>query len=94
MRDDTFTTTAGVVNLHPTEGTHCVMFSDKFYFDSFGCPPPTNILNHMNNVFFQSIEFVFRKMIVVVQRIVCLLYLKIIIGFQKAVLIYNIKVYN
>ena len=23
------------------------MFSDKFLFDSYGCPPPTNILNHM-----------------------------------------------
>ena len=47
-RDDKFTTTAGVVNLHPTKGTHWVMFSDKFYFDSYGCPPPNNILNHIN----------------------------------------------
>ena len=37
MRDDKFTTTAGIVNLHPTKGTHWVMFSGKFYFDSFGC---------------------------------------------------------
>ena len=43
MRDDKFTTTSGIVNLHPTEGTHWV----KFYFDSYGCPPPTNILNHI-----------------------------------------------
>ena len=49
MRDDKFTTTSGIVNLHPTKGTHWVMFSDKFYFDSYGCPPPTNILNHINN---------------------------------------------
>ena len=25
------------------------MFSDKFYFDSYGCPPPNNILNHINS---------------------------------------------
>ena len=43
MRDDKFTITSGIVNLHPTKGTHWVMFSDKFYFDSYGCPPPTNI---------------------------------------------------
>ena len=47
MRDDKFTTTSGIVNLHPTKATHWVMFSDKFYFDSYGCPPPTSILNHI-----------------------------------------------
>ena len=48
MREEKFTTTAGIVNLHPTKGTHWVMFSIQNYFDSFGCPPPTNILNHNN----------------------------------------------
>ena len=47
MRDDKFNTTSGIVNLHPTKGTHWVMFSGKFYFDSYGCPPPTSILNHI-----------------------------------------------
>ena len=47
--DDTFITTAGIVNLHPTTRTHWVMFSEKFYFDSYGCPPPTKILNHTIN---------------------------------------------
>ena len=47
MRDDKFTTTSGIVNLHPTKGTHWVMFVTEFYFDSYGCPPPTNILNHI-----------------------------------------------
>ena len=47
MRDDKFTTTSGIVNLHPTKGTHWVMFVNEFYFDSYGCPPPTNILNHI-----------------------------------------------
>ena len=48
MRDDKFTTTAGIVNLQPTKGTPWVIFSDKFHFDSFGCPPPLNISNHIN----------------------------------------------
>ena len=40
MRDDKFTTPSGIVNLHPTKGTHWVMFVNEFYFDSYGCPPP------------------------------------------------------
>ena len=47
MRDVKFTTTSGIVNLHPTKGTHWVMFVNEFYFDSYGCPLPTNILNHI-----------------------------------------------
>ena len=47
MRDDKITTTCGIVNLHPTKGTRWVMFVKEFYFDSYGCPPPTNILNHI-----------------------------------------------
>ena len=38
MRDDQFTTTSGIVNLH-----HCVMFVNEFYFDFWGCPPPVDI---------------------------------------------------
>ena len=45
-----------LVNLHPTKGTHWVMFVNEFYFDSYGCPPPTNIqrfliLNHNNGIY-------------------------------------------
>ena len=47
MRHDEFTTDSGIVTLHPTKGTHWVMFVNEFYFDSYGCPPPTNILNHI-----------------------------------------------
>ena len=43
MRDDQFTTTSGIVNLHPTKGKLWVLFTDKFYFDSYGCPPPVYI---------------------------------------------------
>ena len=34
MGDDKFTTTSGIVNLHPTKGTHWVMFVTEFSFDS------------------------------------------------------------
>ena len=47
MRDAKFTADSGIVNLQPTKGTHWVMFVTEFYFDSYGCPPPTNILNHI-----------------------------------------------
>ena len=47
-RDDKFTTTAGIVNLHPTKGTHWVMYTNKKYFDSFGCQPPVNITQQIN----------------------------------------------
>ena len=49
MRDDKFTTDSGIVILHPTNGTHWVMFVTEFYFHSYGCPPPINILNHIKN---------------------------------------------
>ena len=45
MRDDHFSTKSGIVILHPTKGTHWVLFFDNFYFDSYGCPPPVNIIN-------------------------------------------------
>ena len=72
MRDDKFTTDSGIVNLHPTKGTHWVMFVTEFYFDSYGCPPPTNILNDIKKVSIQNIKF--RKMIVIVQHIVYTFY--------------------
>ena len=49
MRDDKFITTSGIVDLHPTKGTHWVMFVNEFYFDSYGCPPPLNITKQINN---------------------------------------------
>ena len=47
MRDDKFTTPSEIVNLHPSVGTHWVLYTNKFHSDSYGCPPPTNILNHL-----------------------------------------------
>ena len=56
MRDDEFMTTIGIVNLHPTKGTHWVMFVNDFYFDSYGCPPPLNITKQINNGFYSEYQ--------------------------------------
>ena len=48
MTDDEFTTTAGIVNLHPTKGTQWVMFTNQNYFDSYGYPQPTNLMKQIN----------------------------------------------
>ena len=72
MRDDKFTTDSGIVNLHPTKGTHWVIL----------CLLPSFILIHMDvhlqliylitlkNVSIQNIKF--RPTTVFVQRIVCI----------------------
>ena len=85
MRDDKFTTTSGVVNLHPTKGTHWVMFSGKFYFDSYGCPPPTNKLNHIKKGIYSEYQIQTNDRYCAAY---CLyvLYLTQIIGFKNAVL--------
>ena len=50
MRDDPIIWyNCGIINLHPKKGTHWVCFFNKFYFDSYGCPPPQNILNHIKS---------------------------------------------
>ena len=43
MRDDKFPNELAIVNLHPTKGTHWVLYTNNIYFDSYGCPPPVNI---------------------------------------------------
>ena len=85
MRDDKFNTTSGIVNLHPTKGTHWVMFTNQNYFDSYGCPPPTNILNHIKNGIYSEYQIQTNDSYCAVY---CLytLYLTNKIGFKNAVL--------
>ena len=85
MRADTFTTTAGIVNLHRTKGTHWVMFSDKFYFDSYGCPPPTNIPNYINSGIYSKYQ-IQKNDRYCAAYCLYILYLTNIIGFKNAVL--------
>ena len=85
MRGDKFTTTSGIVNLHPTKGTHWVMFVNEFCFDSYECPPPTNILNLIRKGIYSKCQIQTDDSY---SAAYCLyvLYLTNIIGFKNAVL--------
>ena len=85
MRDDKFTTTKGIVNLHPTEGTHWVMFVNEFYFDSYGCPPPLNITKQINNGIYSEYQ-IQKDDSYCAAYCLYVLYLTQIIGFKNAVL--------
>jgi hypothetical protein len=37
-----------------TQGTHWVSIIDNYYFDSFGLPPPKNITNYHNNIYYSN----------------------------------------
>ena len=43
LRDGPFGSDVGIVNLHPSKGTHWVCFINENYFDSYGCAPPKNL---------------------------------------------------
>ena len=40
LRDGPFKTDKKIVNLHPFQGTHWVLYIHQCYFDSGGCSPP------------------------------------------------------
>ena len=75
MGDDKFTTTSGIVNLHPTKGTHWVMFVNEFYFDSYGCPTPTNILNHIKKRYLFKISIVYVFIVYMFYMFICIVYM-------------------
>ena len=85
MRDDTFTTPPGIVNLHPTKGTHWVMFVNEFYFDSYGYPPPLNIMSFINNGFCSEYQ-IQKNDSYCAAYCLYVLYLTNIIAFKNAVL--------
>ena len=43
LRDRPFSTHIGIVNLHPSKGTHWVCNLNESFFDSYGCVPPQKI---------------------------------------------------
>ena len=43
LRDGPFSTDIGIVNLHPSEGTHWVCYINENYFDSYGCVCPKKL---------------------------------------------------
>ena len=85
MRDGKFTTTSGIVNLHPTKGTHWVMFINEYYFDSYGCPPPLNITKQINNGIYSEYQ-IQKDDSYCAAYCLYVLYLTQIIGFKNAVL--------
>ena len=42
-RDAPFSSDSGIVNLHPSKGTHWVCCINENYFDSYGCSPPKKL---------------------------------------------------
>ena len=43
LRDGIFESDIGIVNFHPSKGTHWVVYIDENYFDSYGCAPPKKL---------------------------------------------------
>ena len=43
LRDRSFSSEIGIVNLHPSLGTHWVVYIDENSFDSYGCVPPKKL---------------------------------------------------
>ena len=43
LRDGPFKSNIGIVNLHPSKGTHRVCYNNEIYFDSYGCVCPKKL---------------------------------------------------
>ena len=43
LRDGAFESNIGIVNLHPSKGTHWVCYINEIYFDIYGCSPPKKL---------------------------------------------------
>ena len=43
LRDGPFESDIRIVNLHPTKGTHWVVYLNQKYFESYGCSPPQKL---------------------------------------------------
>ena len=43
LRDGPFSTDIGIVNLHPSKGTHWVCYINENHFDSYGCVCPKKL---------------------------------------------------
>ena len=49
LRDGDFLTSYGIVILHPSRGTHWVLYIKDCFFDSYGCPPAKKLLIYLEN---------------------------------------------
>ena len=44
LRGESFSSDIGIVNIHPSKGTHWVCYINENYLDSYGCVPPRKLL--------------------------------------------------
>ena len=49
LRDRPFSSDIGIVNLHPSKGTHWVCYMNENYFDSYGCVCPKKLSKFIIN---------------------------------------------
>ena len=49
LRDGLFESDIGIVNLHPSKGTHWICFIKDSYFDSYGVVCPIKLANFIIN---------------------------------------------
>ena len=72
LRDGPFESNIGIVNLHPSKGTHWVGYINENYFDSYGiiCPKKLSKFIIKGNGYCIYSEYRIKKMIVFVQVIV------------------------
>ena len=49
LRDGLFSSDIGIVNLHPSKGTHWVTYINENYFDSYGCASPKKLCEFIIN---------------------------------------------
>ena len=47
LRDGSFSTDIGNVNLHPSKRTHWVCYINENFFDSYGCSPPKKLSKYI-----------------------------------------------
>ena len=47
LRDGSFSTDIGILNLHTSIGTHWVCYKKENYFDSYGCSPPKKLSKYI-----------------------------------------------
>ena len=47
LRDGSFSSDIGIVNLHPSKGTHWVLYIHGNYFDSYGITPPKKLSKYI-----------------------------------------------
>ena len=77
LRDGPFSTDIGILNLHPSKGTHWVCYISENLFDSYGCVCPKKLSKFIikRNGYCLNSEYQIQKMIVFVRVIVCIYFI-------------------